>query len=88
MSDYTKRLNAASDYASRYDANKIGGVLSWNDRYLAGLYRNGLMLTQHKAYLLMDDERYGASGKPIMAPIPTEDEEDLWPQETWVIYRE
>lgn len=84
---YQEKCEAALQYAARFDAGKMGGVLAWNDRYLAGLFRNGLMLTQHMAYTMMHDPRY-PGGTPMVAPRPTDDEYYLWPEDTWIIFQD
>lgn len=66
---------AAGNYAS---ANMP--LQSWNDGYLAGLYRNGLQLVHTDTWLLIYEFA-------LRAPQPTADEPDLWPIDTWIIPR-
>jgi hypothetical protein len=91
---YEDRLESAQDYARKEQSVGLTQMRippvregSWNDLFLAGLYRNGLMLTQQGAYMLMHDDRY-PSGRPITAPRPTSDEKDLWPADSWIIFRD
>lgn len=77
----------AEAHANRIDGDRVGGFMRWNDHYLAALWRQGLMLTTHHAYELLDDPRY-PGGKPKRAPRPTDDEPDCWPPETWIVFRE
>lgn len=53
--------------------------IGWDDRYLAGLYRNGLKLTQSSSWIYVFEF-------VVSAPRPLNDPE-LWPQDTWVIPR-
>ena len=85
--EYEKRCLRAESYANKIDSDRLGGFMRWNNHYLAGLWRQGLMLTTHHAYELLDDPRY-PGGKPKRAPRPTDDEPDCWPPETWIVFRE
>lgn len=76
--DYLAACEAATQYAS-------GTGEDWNDRYLAGLYRNGLQLTQSDAWLLIYEFAW-------RAPLPYRGRDqntdlDLWPAKTWIIPR-
>jgi hypothetical protein len=91
---YYERLGSAQDYANKEQSVPLTQMRispsregCWNDLFLAGLYRNGLMLTQQSAYMLMHDDRY-PDGRPIIAPRPTSDEKDLWPADSWIIFRD
>jgi len=77
--EYHEAVNNAHTYAGNSDGfnNQYEG---YNDRFLAGLYRNGLQLTQCDAWLLIYEFAY-------RAPQPTSNESDLWPYDSWIIPR-
>lgn len=94
MSEYQRAIDCVTEYCSKevpinFSSRSIPPSRegSWNDLFLAGLYRYGLMLTQSQAYALMGDQRY-PNGVPIIAPRPTNDDPKLWPPDTWIIYRD
>jgi hypothetical protein len=76
--EYRAALNAAMEYAS-------GSGDDWNDKFLAGLYRNGLCLSELSSWLLIYE--YAVQAPTPFRGVDEKTDIDLWPYYTWVIPR-